>query len=132
MANFQAGQRKKLTPRMRAWIAISILFIIDAILGRAAWNIYVKNRMAIQNKEATLHQLQDLEKRKTALEAKLARLKSDQGVEEEIRRSFPVAKEGEHVITIVRDNRGQDTSNAAASTSKAGFWQALFRSSVGE
>lgn len=129
MRNIQAGRANRISPRVRAWVAIFCLFLVTVILGKAVWNIYNKNHLAEQNKETTLRELADLEERQARIGAKLERLKTDQGKEEEIRNNLPVAKEGEHVIVIVEsEEKTAAQDQRASSSTKPGFWAALVRS----
>jgi cell division protein FtsB len=128
MANFQATGPKKITPRIRAWVAIIVLFVIITILGNATWNIYVKNSIANENKLAAVRQLEDLKERKKVIKEKLDKLKTPEGREEEIRKNLPMAKEGEYVITIVDDEDKKVSSDTEASTTiKKGLWERWFR-----
>lgn len=126
MSGFQVKKSRGLSPRMRAWIAILVLAGITFILGRAVWNIYQKNKLAEENKQATLRELTDLETRNTSIEAKLASLQTVEGREKEIRKNLPMAKEGEHVIVIVGEQNDQASSVLATTTiAKTGFWASL-------
>lgn len=131
MANFQAGKTKWLSPKKRAWIAISILFCISFVLGKAAFNIYKKNELAQRNKESTFRELAELKERKESIEVKLANIKSPEGLEKEIRKNLPVAKEGEYVINIV-DEDATSTARPVEPVStttikKTGFWGTFLR-----
>ncbi len=129
MANFQASRSKKITPRTRAWIAIFCLMVVSIVLGKATWSIYNKNAIALENKLAAVRELQDLENRQRVIKAKLDRLKTAAGREEEIRKNLPMAKEGEYVITIVDEKSSKASSvTEATTTQKLGFWQIFFGS----
>jgi cell division protein FtsB len=113
---------------VRAWIAIAILSGATFVFGRASWNIYQKNRQAELSKEATLRTLSDLKQREAETRAKLDRLVTEQGVEEEIRKALPVAKEGEHVIMIVEGQKATEAPAAVSATdTKSGFWASVIR-----
>ena len=129
MGNFQGGSKRGIiTPRVRAWIAISFLMIVCAWLGHAVWSIYQKNRLARAGRDETVRELLDLKKRQSAVDVKLSKMQTEQGVESAIRQTLPMAKEGEHVITII-DQTASDTSEGDASTtgSKPGFWAAVMK-----
>lgn len=127
MANFQA-KRSFFTPRVRAWLAIVALALLCVVLGRGAWGIYQKNRLAGENKDATQQRLAEIEERQKTVEAKLAKIKTKQGLEEEIRQALPVAKEGEHLIVIVDEEKTiGGEGKTTATTTKSGFWTALLR-----
>ena len=126
MVNIQERSRRKfnLSPRVRAWIAIVVLAVVCVFLGRGAWRIYGKNELAENSKKATLRALDELKQRERDAEANLSKINTAEGVEEEIRAALPVAKEGEHVITILEEKAGADE---ATSSQKAGFWASLLK-----
>lgn len=129
MANIQGRKRSVLSPKARAWVAIVVLAGLSFILGRATWGIYQKNHLARINRQATERELNDLKARQASVEAKLSGLKTVAGVEEEIRRVLPVAKEGERVIIIV-DDTATDTLDQGPGdkVKKVGFWATIFKS----
>lgn len=108
-------------PQTRARVAIVVLVIITLILAKAVWNIYQKNKAAEIGRSSTERQLNDLATRQKELEIKLSKLRTSQGIEEEIRKQLPVAKDGEHVIVIVGDDNVASDS-LSSTTSKKGFW----------
>jgi|GEM_PF-958088 len=129
MGNFQGGAKRAIfTPRVRAWIAISLLAVVCFFLGRAVWNIYCKNSLAQAGREETVRTLSDLKIRQKSVEAKLSKMQTEQGVESAIRETLPMAKDGEHVITII-DQTASDTSTDEASSTpaKIGFWAAVMK-----
>lgn len=124
MTNYQSSSRRYLTPRIKAWLAIIVLLIVSVLLGKAVWNIYNKNHLAKENKEATLRELAELEVREKDIKAKLDKLKTAQGKEEEIRRNLPMAKEGEHVIVIVDKDNNLNSDNISTTTLRKKLWPA--------
>ena len=113
---------------MRAWLAILALLIVSVVLGKATGSIYTKNSIARENKLAAIRELQDLESRQKIMADKLARLKTPEGREEEIRKNLPMAKDGEYVITIVDEKDTKVGSVTEATTTvKMGFWEKWFR-----
>ena len=72
-------------------------------LGRSTWRVYVRwDRTRIERNEAEAR-FRAAEIRRERLEEEVARLKTERGWEEEIRRNFQVAKPGEGVIIIIDD-----------------------------
>jgi cell division protein FtsB len=131
MSNFQAGSnrsRGRFSPRTRAWLAIIVLAAICFLLGRATWGIYRKNEIAEANKESALRRLGDLKIREKNIVEKMEKLSTKEGVEEKLREALPVAKDGEHVITIIDEPfRTEGSSTVTGSPPKAGFWSAVFK-----
>jgi len=129
MGNFQGGSRRGIfTPQVRAWTAIFALALICFFLSRAVWNIYQKNALARAGRQETARTLADLKVRQASVETKLSKMQTVQGVESEIRQTLPMAKEGEHVITIIDQTASDIESDEASSTTvKTGFWAAVMK-----
>ena len=123
MLDFQ--QKKKLRKAMYSKVVLFILSISALFLGNATWNVYQKYSEARQNEEIVSNEIQKLQERESDLSVDIARLNTERGVEEELRKRFGVAKKGEEVMVIVEptvldgqnivDNEGQ----------KKGFWRSL-------
>ena len=82
-------------------MALLGLFVLFAGASLSVWRVYQKDKeSAILRTEAQL-QLQDLTGRQDQLETDIAKLKTDRGVEEQLRQQFALAAAGEHMIVIV-------------------------------
>lgn len=128
MGNFQPTRPKRLTPKIRAWIAIGCLIFISLVLGKATWNIYWKNNIAKENKLAAIRELEELENRRKVMSEKLEKLKTAEGREEEIRNNLPMAKEGEYVLTIIDENdRKAENEVIPTSTPREGLFYRWFK-----
>jgi len=127
MAKFQVRRSKKITPRVKAWLAIFALSIVTIILGNATYNIYNKNKLALENKLSAVRELEDLKGRQQVIKDKLDWLKTPEGREDEIRKNLPMAKAGEYVITIVdyKDQQVSSDTESITATIKKGFWQSF-------
>ncbi|OJI09428.1 MAG: hypothetical protein COV08_01140 [Candidatus Vogelbacteria bacterium CG10_big_fil_rev_8_21_14_0_10_49_38] len=95
---FQSGSPGRLIGRFAIWF---LLAVICFLLARAVWGLWQKNNLAQGNLEASAARLAELEAHQRDLADKLAKLKTERGVEEEIRTNFAVVKAGEKVIKIV-------------------------------
>lgn len=82
-------------------VLIFFLFIILVLVAKGVWNIYIKERLAIADKIERGEDLASLKSRQVFLENELNRLKTENGVEREIREKFNVKKDGENVAVIV-------------------------------
>lgn len=121
MTDFQA---KSLWRRIvYSWPAITVLAIVIIFLSRPVWSIFWKSRAVAEERQQAAAQLADLQARQIFLQQEVARLQTARGVESEIRKKFPVAKEGEKVIVVV-----SDTPPATSSpTTTSSWWQELFK-----
>lgn len=101
---------------------LTILFIIVFFLGRSTLDIYKKSKLSYDNYIKVKRDYDSLIARKTMLDSEINRLSTDNGIEEEIRGKFNVAKPGETVVTII--NKNSITTNA--DDTKKDFWSGLW------
>lgn len=99
MARF--GQKKKITEYLYSKPSIAVLIIIAGFLTVAVYQRYTVEREMAARKEAVEEEKADLLERKDQLQERVEYLSGDRGIEEEIRKHFDVAKEGEQVVIIV-------------------------------
>ena len=99
MATFQ--QRNDPMRLMWRRVIAVILLLFVAIAVRGVWGVYNKSRESQVLKIEAEATLQDLQTREKELRADIANLKSDRGVEAELRERYDLAKEGESVVVIV-------------------------------
>ncbi len=99
MREFQ--EKQKIQKRIYSKTSALILLILVFFIAKGVFGIYIKERDSRQ-------ELALLEKKKAELSDRLAkvslnndRLKTEEGIESEIRSKFDVVKEGEGVIVVV-------------------------------
>lgn len=104
------------------FLSAIIVFIFYSTIG-----VYRKSRNNLaQNKEEE-NKLAALEKRNAELENEIIRMESESGKEEEIRKKFNVAKQGEKILVIVdkkpKDVKMENTEKKSGILSR--FWQSV-------
>ena len=109
MLEFQ--KKKRIRKILYSPIVLLLLAIIFVLLFRGTWGVYKK-------------EIDKLISRQNSLTSSLDYLKTDQGVEGEIRSKFRAVKEGEKVSVIVDDQKSDSTSTA--SSTEEGFWSKFF------
>ena len=77
-----------------------LLLVLFLLVGRAVWGLYPKEQAAAAARARTAEQLRAQIAERERLEAQVEFLNTDRGREEELRQKFPVARPGEHVLTI--------------------------------
>ncbi|HRY62225.1 MAG TPA: septum formation initiator family protein [Candidatus Paceibacterota bacterium] len=112
MRDFQG--RKRWHKVLRSDIFLFAVLIVNIILIKSVWSVYNKDAAARLNREEAETTLANLQKKKAGLEKEIARLNTDRGVEEELRRRFQVVKPGEQVLVIV----DKEESKAPVSSAK--------------
>jgi len=116
MRDFQ--QKRKLSKFIYSPKLILILVIIAVIVVRGAWGVYKKERESRANFKLAQSQYIEKEKMESELTAKIERLNTDSGIEEEIRQNFGVVKPGEEVVLIVEEKNKTTTEDGT----KQSFW----------
>ncbi|MBI5078231.1 MAG: hypothetical protein HZB11_02615 [Candidatus Yonathbacteria bacterium] len=114
-------ERKKFRKIMYSKASLVTLFIVLIAAGRGAWGIHQKAVIAETERDIALRSLSDFTSRITELQASLARVKSNQGLESEIRQKYTVARPGEEVVIVV-DDIAKKGKNGEAIDSKS-LWQ---------
>ncbi len=86
-----------------SWPILIILFIILGFLVRASWRVYGNWSESREMARLALLRYQNDKARLEMLQREVTRLGTKRGVEEELRRKFPVSLPGEEVVIIVDD-----------------------------
>lgn len=84
--------------------------------------MYTKQRETAEKRAQLAQSLAELEQREASLESEIERLRTQRGVEKEIRERFNVAREGERVMVIVNESKPKET---AQETEQNGFWSTV-------
>ena len=95
------GKKKNLTEYLYTKPAVFLLLVVTVFLSSAVYQRFLIERKTAVLQEEMESQRQELLERKSLLEEKVEYLSGDRGIEEEIRKHFDVAKEGEQVIILV-------------------------------
>ena len=107
-------ERRKIKKILHSNTALAILAVLFVILSISVIKMYSRNRIASAKYNEVRQQLEDLQARKAQLESDIARFKSGEGMDEEIRKKFNVAKPGEHILVIVDKNKENDKMDNVA------------------
>jgi cell division protein FtsB len=99
-----------------------LLVVLLLVAAHGTWKIYEKAIIAAEQKDRAAKDLADLKAREMDLEAKIASLKTDRGLEEEIRQRFSVVKNGESVVVVVDPSTQQGTSTQDTDSGVSFWW----------
>lgn len=110
MHDFQ--NRKRIRKIMYSPVTLALLLIILLIIVSGVWGVYKKSNISLENLERQRKEIGRLADREKALTTFIDFLKTEQGVENEIRTKFRAIKEGEKVAVIV-----ENTASVAQATS---------------
>jgi len=98
------------------------LFILGFLVVYSLYStfeVWQKKEESEEFRNVSERKLSELQSRYDGLEKDLERLETPEGVEEEIRSKFSVAKAGENVVVIVNDV----AVDGSSSTKKVSLWQ---------
>jgi cell division protein FtsB len=120
MLEFQ--EKRKIKRLIYSKLTLVVLIIIIALLLNAVWGVYQKQSLAKDNLNKTAAVFEGLQAREKMLSSEIESLKTEVGVEAEIREKYGLVKPGEEVIVVV-DKETDSGSSTPASTDSSGFWQ---------
>lgn len=119
MARF--GQKKKITEYLYSKPSIAVLIILAGFLSVAVYQRFVVERDMAARQNEVEEERENMLERKAELEERVEYLSGDRGIEEEIRKHFDVAKEGEQVVIIV-DKENETTEASTPSIPEPKPW----------
>ncbi len=119
MLDFQ--QKRKVRSLMYNRITIGILSVIILLVLHSTWVVYRKKVESERMKQASLKNVESLRLRDQELQEKIDRLSTKQGIEEEVRAKFSVAKYEENIVIIVQD----EIASTGEKIKKQGFWDKI-------
>ncbi len=115
--------RKKFRKILYSKATILVLFVVVIFVARGAWKIHEKATIARTERDQTARALVEIENRTSELQASLALRRTDQGIEEEIRQKFTVARSWEEVVVVVDES---DKKSKNGEVVGQGFWAGFF------
>lgn len=122
MEDFKAKQR--LRRKLYSRGSFIVLLCITVLLVRGAWGAWQKQRESGNNLDRVEQELYVARSREQELSQSIERIRTPDGVENEIRQKFSVVKPGEEIVLIVdetKNNSGSD-SNSPSFIRKIGKW----------
>lgn len=125
MREFESKQKFK--HRMYSFPALAILLIITGALVKGSYSLIVKEREGASEVKKLALEIEALRVRENELEVENKRLNTTEGVEEEIKSKFNVARAGEQVAVIV-DRLGRvGTTTPPKKAWYKRIWDAIIR-----
>lgn len=122
-------EKRKLKGYLYSKYAVVGLGALSVLLGVATYERYLAERKVAHKRVEIQEELEGLKQRASLLDAEVARLKSDRGLEEEIRDRYEVSKSGEKVVVIVGDSEKKEeiatSSEEKVAEEKKFFWSFL-------
>lgn len=107
-------RKQKLKKRLYSTPALVILVLITFIFIRGTYIVFTKKAESAQYVTALEAKETALKEEQSQLTQNIESLKTDAGLEKEVKEKYNVAKEGEHVVILV-DKGSQATTTASSS-----------------
>lgn len=111
--------------RLYSKLVLIVLLLIFIFVLRGAWDIFQKSQVSKEKLERTQAEFEQVEAKRVNLEADLERLKTETGIEAEIRSKFDVAREGERVIVLIEGDEATTTAEQKPEGLR-GFFTTIF------
>ncbi len=120
-------EKRKLKSFLYSWPVIGVLLFVSCAFSVSVYERYSIERTMAARREALAIELKELEQQAASLEASVERLKSDRGIEEEIRDRYQVSKKGEQIVVIVDDTKAAKGTTTLGEPEKKGYFDFLWR-----
>ena len=113
MLDFQ--QKRKLRAFAYHRVTLVILAILVVFGIHSTWSVWQKERQSFELRKVAEDKNIELLSRQNDLTAKIYRMESPEGIEEEIRSKFDVAKENESLVIVLPDKISATSSQQGLS-----------------
>lgn len=119
----QFGKKNNYKHHLYSRPVIVLLFILVILLGKSVYGRYTVERDMAERRERSELELELKLKRRDQLGERVEYLEGDRGQEEEIRKNFDVAKEGEQVIILMGDSEELENEELEGSLTHSRWYQ---------
>ena len=119
------GSKKKFTDYFYSKGVVVILGVIIVYMGMSVYERYTVERQMAERRIDAEKELQELTERKNELGERVRYLEGERGIEEEIRKNFDVAREGEQVVILLGDDEDDEPPEESVEVQKKWyqFWR---------
>ena len=107
-------------------LSLGVLFCVLVLFIYNIIGLIEKERETSKKKDLILSNIETLRGRETSLSKDIAKLKTEEGVEETIRDKYQVVKEGEKMVIIV-DEEKKESLDSDNERNKHGFFEWIKR-----
>jgi len=117
--------RQKLKKLLYSWPSLIILVLITLLLARGASGVMYKEHLSAKKIENLETEAKDLEERRVLVANNIERLKTEEGVVEEIRRKFNVIRGGENLAIVIDEKVEASSTKESKESWIKRFWSAI-------
>jgi cell division protein FtsB len=94
-------EKQKMRKRLYSTPVLILLVFVTVLFIRGTYIVFTKKASSATYVKALSIKTDALHKKQTELEANIASLKTESGLEKEVKEKYNVAKEGEHVVILI-------------------------------
>ena len=105
---FSSRQKRKQASVWRARVIQGALLLLAFYVAVSAYDRYTVAQEMSERRAVAEAEVAKLEARKAELAEEVSYLSHERGIEAEMRRQFDVAREGEHVVIILDEEREEE------------------------
>ncbi|MBU1046424.1 hypothetical protein KKH36_01415 [Patescibacteria group bacterium] len=103
------NKKKKTYTKLYSWLIIFVLFVIVLFLTKNVYGVLQGERKSQLNREQSEAILRELEEKRDSISSEIEYLKTEKGVETELRDKFRIVKQGEEMAVIINpENEDKD------------------------
>ena len=118
-------RKQKMRQRLYSLPSLIGLFIIAVLLAKGAVGVINKERESVLRSRELEEKATTLVQREEELKEGIARLETEEGIQEEIKERFSVIQEGEFVAVIVDDRRATSSEDDSGKAWYKKLWSAI-------
>jgi cell division protein FtsB len=97
-------EKQQMKRRLYSWPSLILLIFITVLFLRGTYVVFQKKAESAAYVTSLSQKEEDLQKQQTELSANIEGLKTEEGLEKEVKAKYNVAKDGEHVVILVDEN----------------------------
>ncbi len=116
--------KNKIKRIVYSWPVLILLLLLMLLTTKGVWGVYKSKEISYNNKINSEEQYNELQDRSSSMISEIEMLKTEKGIEAEIRDKFRVVKEGEQLAVII--NSVEDVNNVQESLPKESFWTKIW------
>lgn len=124
MKNYQ--KKKDFRYLMQTKPMLILLFVLMVFFIWSVISFIGKRQETYKNKRIAEEKIENLKQQKDKLYSDILKLKTEKGMEENIRNKFGFAREGEGVIVVVEDENKNEIKKESKSETFLNFFKNLF------
>lgn len=108
-----------------SWPSIVVVLIVTFFLAKGSFGLMLKERQSAERVSNLEAEAAAFDTREAELKKSIDKLKTDEGIIEEIRDKFSVTRPGERVAIIVDERQKPATTTKTTSERIRGLWQSF-------